>query len=222
VKSKNSRSWFDENRPLYERVILTPFRQLVSDLADVMISIDPEFEVRPTINKTISRIFRDTRFSRDKSLFRDTMWFIFKRPGPNWSTSIHGFYFEISPAAYRYGMGFYIAAPKIMAAFRDEIDKNPEAFLQTISFLKKDSRFNLEGEKYKRWIPNEHTKAIQDWYQMKTFYLACNQPINDIPFSHHLVNTLLEGFLILKPLYLYLLDIILSIKRKNGSVFNTP
>jgi hypothetical protein len=49
-----------------------------------MLSIDPYFDVHPAINRTISKIYRDTRFSNDKSPFKTTMWITFKRPEKNW------------------------------------------------------------------------------------------------------------------------------------------
>jgi len=204
VKSHNSKAWFDQNRADYERLLLTPFRHLVSALAPAMLSADSDIQVRPAINKTISRIFRDTRFSADKSLFRDTMWLVFKRPGKDWAISIPGFYFEISPPMYRYGMGFYSAAPDIMAAFRQKIDAKPGAFAEAIAFMESDGRYNLEGEKYKRPIPCNHPENIQAWYQMKTFYLAHNRQPDELLFSKALFDELLDGFLLIAPLYKFL------------------
>ena len=207
VKAHNSKAWFDDHRSDYENVLLTPFRQLVSDLAPMMLSIDPDFEVRPAVNKTISRIFRDTRFSHDKSLFRDAMWFTFKRPRKDWTRSIPGYFFELTPRMYRYGMGFYSAAPKIMAAFRHKIDAGPNTFKKAISFMQSDDRYNLEGERFTRPIPSEHPEEIDAWYQMKTFYLACNRRPDEPLFSKVLSDELLEGFLLTAPLYRFLIEI---------------
>ena len=63
VNKKNSKEWFEKNRDNYEKYLLEPFRMLVAELGKDMLKIDPGFEVRPQINKTISKIFRDTRFS---------------------------------------------------------------------------------------------------------------------------------------------------------------
>ncbi|MFC1538485.1 DUF2461 domain-containing protein [Candidatus Latescibacterota bacterium] len=208
VKLKNSKHWFEKHRPEYEKQLVIPFRQLVSDVAPAILTIDPDIEVRPSINKTISRIFRDTRFSSDKSLFRDTMWLVFKRSGKDWTTSIPGFYFEISPQKYRYGMGFYNPAPKVMAAFREKIDESPKAFKKVISFMETDKRYGLEGEIYKRKIPCEYPKNINAWYQMKSFYLANNCKPDKTLFSEALSDELIEGFLLTAPLYRYLVEII--------------
>ncbi len=210
VKQNNNKIWFEENRSIYEEKLLTPFRKLVTELAPVIQSIDPDMEVRPSINRTISKIFRDVRFSKDKSFFRDAMWLVFKRPGKDWSTSIPGYYFEITPERYRYGMGYYSAAPRLMAAFREKIDAKPQAFSDAVSFMQADGRYTLEGESYKRKISNEHPEEINAWYQMKTFYLAHNRTPDDLLFSEDLVGMLIEGFLQAKSLYVFLRDINIS------------
>lgn len=64
VREQNSKEWFERNRPVYERELLEPMRDLVADLSDTMLFIDPELKTRPAVGKTISRIHRDTRFSR--------------------------------------------------------------------------------------------------------------------------------------------------------------
>src|SRR5512136_3090273 len=77
----NDKAWFETHRPVYEEHVLTPLRGLVNDLADFMLGIDLSFEVSPAVGKTISRIYRDTRFSQNKSPFRDHVWIAFKRAG---------------------------------------------------------------------------------------------------------------------------------------------
>ncbi|VTR27253.1 Uncharacterised protein [Serratia fonticola] len=66
VRIENDKEWFDANRGVYDRELLTPFRSLVDALSPAMLMIDPQFETRPAIGKTLSRIHRDTRFSHDK------------------------------------------------------------------------------------------------------------------------------------------------------------
>lgn len=202
VRKRNSKPWFEENRSVYTDHLLAPFQQLVAVLSGTMLSIDPIFEVRPAINKTISRIYRDTRFSNDKSLYRDTMWLTFKRPVKDWQDR-PGFFFELTPTTYRYGMGFYQARRNTMDTFRQTIDQNPRKFLRATSFYRTDNRFELHGEKYKRPLESDHPDTIQDWYQRKSWYLACNRKIDDVVQSPDLVDELREGFVMLKSLYLF-------------------
>ena len=99
-KVKNNKSWFEENKHIYKQFLLEPLQNLVTDLSEVMLSIDPVFETKPAINKTISKIYRDTRFSKDKSLFKKVMWIVFKQPTKEWKDA-PCYFFEISPNGYR-------------------------------------------------------------------------------------------------------------------------
>jgi uncharacterized protein (TIGR02453 family) len=203
IRQKNSKTWFEENKHHYHAYLLKPLQDLVLVLGEYMLTIDPFFETRPDVDKTISRIYRDTRFSKDKSLFKNNMWITFKRPSKDWKDA-PCYYFEIFPDWYRYGMGFYSASRTTMDRFRESIDENPDEFLEVISFFKDQNLFQLEGEKYKRPIKNNHSPEIKQWYQWKSFYLACNREIDEVLFSPKLVDELIFGFMMLKPLYQYL------------------
>jgi len=214
LKANNNKTWFQAHRADYEEYVLQPLRELVTDLGDFMLDIDPYFEISPAVNKTISRIYRDTRFSKDKSPFRSTVWFTFKNQKKDWTTHVCGYFFELSIDSYRYGMGFYNAAPVIMSRFREMIDDNPKEFLKAISFFDKQKAFVLEGENYKRIIDKTKPEKIQNWYQRRNLYLVCNRKIDDALFSNKLVDDLSTGFNLIAPFYHYLQKTISTFKEQ--------
>jgi uncharacterized protein (TIGR02453 family) len=181
---------------------LEPLQGLVVDLAPFMLDIDPLFELRPAVGKTISRIFRDTRFSHDKAPFRSTMWITFKRPVKHWVES-PAYFFELSSDSYRFGMGFYSAGPSTMDRLRGSIEKDPLEFLEAIAFYPKQGTFSLEGDTYKRPIPNQLAPEIQPWYQKKSFYLVSNRLADDLLLRRELVDELMDGYRVLAPIYRY-------------------
>jgi len=203
LQKNNNKAWFEQHRQDYQVFLLQPMKELVSELSGVMLSIDCYFEVRPDIDRTISRIYRDVRFSRDKSPFKTTMWLTFKRPRKDWKDA-PAYFFEISPTSYRYGMGLYCATPETMRQFRAAIDANTKAFVEAIAFYQDQNTFVLEGEQYKRIIDKEKSAAIQPWYQKKNLYLVCNRDIDRNLFSNLLVDDLVSGFKMLEPFYHYL------------------
>ncbi len=206
ISRNNNKTWFEEHKQRYQDFLVTPLKNLVTDLGDFMLVIDPYLEVRPAVNKTISKIHRDTRFSTDKSPFKDRMWLTFKRPNKNWKDA-PAFFFEITPNAYRYGMGLYAASPQTMSFFRKAIDENLKAFLKSISFYSKQSRFIVEGEEYKRKLKSDHPANVQEWYQKRNFYLVCNRNMDDRISSPDLLDDLASGFNELAPFYNYIWDI---------------
>jgi uncharacterized protein (TIGR02453 family) len=203
LRENNNKQWFEINREMYETYLLEPLKCLVQDMGFFMKSIDPYFEITPKVDKTIARIYRDTRFSKDKSPYRSNLWITFRRSGRDWKED-PVYYFEIFPDWYRYGMGFYGASKATMDNFRKLIEAKPGEFLKAISFYSDKGEFILEGEKYKRPLRDDLPPKIMEWYQMKNFYITCNRGIDDVLFSPDLINELISGFKALEPLYHYL------------------
>ena len=205
VRSRNSKPWFEEHRDHYEKVLLTPLKALTVSLSESALAIDPGFEVRPAVGKTISRIFRDTRFSRDKSLFRDRMWITFKRPSREWQDA-PAYYFGLNQEGYEFGMGYYAATRSTVDAFRHALDRDPKAFLRVIRFMdESDNPLELRGETYRRRLSSSHPRAIDTWYQRKSFCLSAQRPPDGLLFSSRLTGELSHVFLQSAPLYRFLL-----------------
>ncbi|MBI5748337.1 MAG: DUF2461 domain-containing protein, partial [Nitrospinae bacterium] len=202
LKANNNKTWFEANKKNYQKYLLEPLQNLVVYLGEFMLTIDPHFEIRPAVNKTISRIYRDTRFSKDKSPFRDTMWITFKRPNNDWKDA-PAYFFEISPDSYRYGMGFYSASKETMDRLREMIVRKSKEFFKVVSLYSKQKVFVVEGEKYKRILNNNIPEEFQDWYQKKNLYLVCNRVIDDTLFSRKLLDDLESGFGLIAPFYHY-------------------
>jgi uncharacterized protein (TIGR02453 family) len=206
LKQNNNKIWFEKNKDSYKKFLLAPMENLVMDMNDYILSIDPSIEVTPSAGKTISRIYRDTRFSKDKSPYKDTMWITFKRPSKDWSSN-PAFFFEISPDSYRYGMGLFSATPHTMEVFRESIDSSLEKFKKAIAFYHKQHVFVIEGDKYKRILDKNKPEDILDWYQRKNLYLVCNKHIDDTLFSNQLVDELKSNFSLVSDFYHYLYKI---------------
>lgn len=203
LRVNNNKTWFEDNKQDYKSYVFEPLQNLVVDLGPVMLSIDPQFEVTPLVNKTISRIYRDTRFSKDKSPYKSTMFITFKRPSKEWKEA-PAFFFEISPDSYCYGMGFFCASKDTMDKLRETINRKPKEVLKLISLLSRQKDFEVEGEKYKRILDDTKSKELLEWYQRKNLYLICNRQVDDRLFRRKLIDDLKSGFSFLAPLYNYL------------------
>ncbi len=206
LKANNNRQWFEVHKDDYNKYLFEPMQDLVIDLGEFMLSIDPELEVAPRVDKTISRIYRDTRFSKDKSPYKSTMWITFKRPLKDWQDK-PAYFFEISADFYRYGMGFFSASKVTMDRLREFIDEKPKEFKKAISFYSKQKDFVAEGEKYKRILDEDKSDEINFWYQRKNLYFVCNRNIDNRLCSRKLADDLKSGFTLLSPVYNFLWSI---------------
>jgi len=207
----NNKNWFNKNRSLYERYLLEPLRQLTDELGDVIRQIDNNIETTPQINRTISKIYRDTRFSKDKSPFRTDLWISFKRPFKIWG-NVPEFYFYFTPEEYQYGMGYYSASSKNMEMFRQFISTCPDRFKEIVDYYNSQNIFTLVGDPYKRFIPNQHPEDFQKWFQKRNLCLSCIKKIDKIFFSKTLKEELEQGFIFNANFYHFLLQ---SINKNN-------
>lgn len=214
IRANNSKAWYTEHKREYQRLLLQPFQYLVADLSATMLEIDPALITQPAVDKTISRIYRDTRFSKDKSLYRDVMWLSFKRPGCDWKVS-PTYFFEITPTWYRYGMGSYIATKAYMDKFRELLLQDSERFLEIMAPIRESGIFEVEGDCYKRLPRLDVSPEVGEWLRYKNFAFISWHPADEQLFEAGLVERLRTGFKILAPLYNYLWEIKLQVDEEN-------
>ena len=148
LKFHNSTDFFHTNHQRYVETVQTPFYEMIGELAPEMRRIDPLMEIRP--HKCLSRIHRDTRFSRDKSPYRDHHWFLFRRAAEPRDKSLF-YFFEFGPDRLAWGMGTWGENRELMDLFRKHITADPEGMMSMISGMNLPAhRLFLGGSSFKR------------------------------------------------------------------------
>lgn len=204
LKENNYKEWFEEHRNIYETELLQPLKLLVESLTPAMFSIDARFEFRSY--KVLSRIYRDIRFSKDKSPYKSGMWISFNRPTKEW-TDVPGYYFELSADHCQYGMGLYMPKRKVMNILREEIEYNTESFMDMVQPII-DKGFTVEGEMYSKPLKNHLGEDMQPWFQRKSIYFMKEIALTDaILFSEELSLKLIEDFTSSTALYRLMMDV---------------
>lgn len=201
----NSKTWFLEHRDKYENLVLTPLRELVVELTPTMLSIDPLIISEPKIGKSISRIYRDTRFSRDKSIFRDVMWCSFGRGKRN-GVSRPEFFFELSPSGFRCGCGWYQAPGDTMDVIRDMVRADDKHFLEARRALDESPVFGLMDTRYKRTRHPDQPEEKRLWLDQRGIGAIMSSEDFDLLYSEKLAEALREYFTSLAPFYNFLLE----------------
>lgn len=197
---KNSKSWFEEHRKDYEDDVLAPLRELVIEMTPTMLKIDPLFTVAPAVNKTISRIHRDIRFSHDKSIYRDEMWFTFMRNKKFWQ-GLPGYYFIFGAWGFSCGVGYYEASKESLEAFRGMVLAREASFKKAYDTYKGQDLFVLRGDRYKKTKFPDQPEHIREWLDLKNIDFEYTTNDYDLLFSPALTKFLSEGFITLKPIY---------------------
>lgn len=204
VRITDSKDWYDAHKAEYRRLLLEPFKCLVSDLEETANRLDARFVTIPAVGKTISRLRRDTRFTNDKSLYRDTMWFLFRRRDTEADNPM--FYFEISPVHYAYGMGFYTQSPAGMQPLRAAILGRQPEFLEAAACISGRSGFQLNGAEYKKDRHPDAPDVLKGWLNRKNLYVEKRGQDVERLYSPELAGQLSDGFMKLKPLYDFILS----------------
>ncbi len=209
----DSRDWFHAHCDGYRRHILAPLQELTALLTPAMLSIDPMLTTEPRVDRTISRIWRDTRFSRDKALYRDNMWIIFKR-GKMHGTGMPGWYFEINQDGFEYGCGFNQASPVFLERMRQSIISGAPTASAALAAYHRQQGFRLEGECYRRPKYPGQPPALREWLERKELCLV--QKSNDFPllFFSQLHTRIETDFLRIAPVYHFLLQTALSLPEQ--------
>lgn len=163
----NERSWFQPRKAEYERLLKEPLEVLCADLAT-------EFEqrgvpLRSDPKKSPFRIYRDTRFAKDKSPYKTHVAASFPWVGEGIATSAGeperhgGGYFHISPEGSHMGGGMWHPEPARLAAFRRAVDEQPEQTMAALEERGFRARFKpVHGDALKRMphgYPADHPRA---------------------------------------------------------------
>lgn len=198
IRFHNNKAFMDEHREEYVQKVRTPYYDLIDAMAGDMLAIDPQMEVRPV--KCLSRIFRDTRFSKDKSPYRDHHWIAFRRAGlPREAAPM--FWFEVRFERISWGLGYWGENKGAMDILRRRMIAYPGEFHQ-LNRLLSENRFALEGEDYKRLKPpGDLDPILIPWYTKKELLFIKDGVDTDVIFKKILPHTLTKDFIALAPLY---------------------
>ncbi|MDO5022637.1 MAG: DUF2461 domain-containing protein [Eubacteriales bacterium] len=198
IRFNNNKEFMHSNKDDYITHMRTPFYELIDVLAPTMQKIDPDMEIRP--NKCLSRLHRDTRFSKDKSTYRDHHWIAFRRRNFQ-KEKVPMFWMELRVESLSWGLGFWGPNRNAMELIRKHIIEKPEVFFTYNKLINKNN-FALKGDKYKRSkAPESLPKELLPWYDSKEL-LICRQNINqEIAFSPKLADVLAKEYLALAPIY---------------------
>jgi uncharacterized protein (TIGR02453 family) len=118
LKRNNRREWFQPRKHVFEQHVKEPMIELVTALNRDFAKFAPEFVSDP--KKAIFRIYRDTRFSSDKTPYKTHIAASFARRGGE-RLAAGGFYFSVSHDQIEVAGGIYHPEPETMLVVRNHI-----------------------------------------------------------------------------------------------------
>jgi len=203
LRFHNEASFFNTHRDEYDRFVREPFYAFIEAMAPAVSRIAEDMELRP--GKCLARIRRDTRFSREKTPYRDHMWLLFRRTAEVRDTSVM-YWFELAPERVEWGLGFWGYNRPAMDALRRRMRDKPDEVTAALREARlPDGDFTLQGDRYVRMaVPETLPPELQEIYPRKELYVARRGVPMKTAYSRDVVTRCSEDLLRLKPLYLLL------------------
>jgi uncharacterized protein (TIGR02453 family) len=129
LKDNNNREWFQANKERYEKARKS-FESFIDELIPKIREIDPQIDLI-TAKDCVFRIYRDVRFSPDKSPYKTNMGAYIARGGKN--SEMAGYYVHFEPGGCFLAGGLYMPQPEILKRLREEIYYQPNDFKKIIN-----------------------------------------------------------------------------------------
>jgi uncharacterized protein (TIGR02453 family) len=126
----NDREWFTPRKAEFEALLKEPMLAIVRRITDAMLEFAPH-HVRPA-EKSLFRIYRDTRFSNDKRPYKTHVAAWWSHQGLE-KTSGAGYYFHVSPKEVIVAAGAYMPEKEQLAAIRHWLLENHDEFRKLLA-----------------------------------------------------------------------------------------
>jgi uncharacterized protein (TIGR02453 family) len=171
LKKNNDREWFAPRKSTYEEKVKQPMIELVSAIHREMLRFAPDYVSEPS--KCVYRIYRDTRFAKDKTPYKTYTSALFLRNGFDKYAGGAAFYFAVSPDNTEVAAGVYTPDRDVLLEVRQHIAANHKELRAILNSAKvKKLAGELQGESLSR-VPKgfdpEHPAA--DIIRRKSFLL---------------------------------------------------
>jgi len=128
LKQNNDREWFRPRKAVYDDELLEPMRMLVADLSRRLPARGLPLTGDP--RRAVFRIYRDTRFSNDKSPYKTHVAAALTRGADRRAPG--ALYVHVEPGATRVGGGFWRADKTFHRRWREQMAADPEPFLRVV------------------------------------------------------------------------------------------
>jgi uncharacterized protein (TIGR02453 family) len=202
LKLNNRREWFQEHKHIYEEKVRGPMIELATALGEEIAAFAPEMAVEP--KKAVYRIYRDVRFSPDKSPYKTHIAAVFSPRGLE-KHSGAGMYFHISADEVLVGGGIYAPGSAELLAVRRYLAEHAKEFDAVLRERQFRALFKeMTGERLKRvpkGFPKDHPAADLLVYKQ---FLAGTLLSPEIVTTPKLFQELLKHFRAITPFLQFL------------------
>ena len=170
LNQNNNRDWFNDHKKRFKENVEAPFKAFLQDLIDTASAADTRISITP--KEALFRIYKDTRFSKDKTPYKTHMAAIVGEGGRK-GMKPNGIYIQSGFDSFGIFAGAFRPQPKEVKLIREAIVSDMDGFKAILADKKFKNQFGeVKGEAHKR-IPKEFATEyeIQPLLIKKSFYV---------------------------------------------------
>jgi uncharacterized protein (TIGR02453 family) len=207
LKRNNEREWFNANKQRYKDNILAPMSEFIAAMDGRLAKVSDCFIADPRPNGgSMFRIYRDVRFSKNKSPYKEHVACHFRHISGRDAHSL-GFYVHLEPDNVFFGGGMYNPANSTLRQIRTAIAEDADEWKRATRSKSFKTRFGeVQGGSLKR-VPQgfdpEHVFA--DDLKRKSFF-AVQRVDPDLALTKDFVPEVQKSFVALKPMMRFLAE----------------
>ena len=146
LADNNTREWFEEHKQEYEDCVREPALDFIAHMSEEMPAISKHFLAVPKkMGGSLMRVYRDTRFARDKTPYKTNIGIHFRHEV---GKDVHapGYYVHIEPGECFVGIGLWRPDADALFKIREAIVKNGDAWAKAREDKAFSKNFTLEGD----------------------------------------------------------------------------
>jgi len=150
LEANNEREWFKANKGRYEKDVVEPTEMLITAMGPLLSDISPHLRADPKRQGgSMFRIYRDTRFSKDKTPYKTWLAVQFRHLR---GKDVHapGYYFSANHERFVVGCGIWHPDRPALEKIRKVITQSPETWEDVKNHDAFNARFEWRGESLKR------------------------------------------------------------------------
>jgi len=214
LENNNSKVWFENNRHIWEEQILSPNKAFIEDMGETLQILVPTIKALPKVSGSLFKIYRDTRFSNNKTPMKDKIGLLFWQ-GLGHRMQSSSFYMHYTKESYFVAAGIRSFKAPLLKTYRNYIknEKNRESLDSILEELKQKG-YNSTQPKYKR-IPKDFTGKENYLYltQFDSLFSYIEYKIDDTFFSVELLDKLFKIYDDMKDLQNWVYEMTLTHKE---------
>jgi len=208
LKKNNRREWFEAHRDGFVREISDPTKALIEELDVRFAQLAPEFVGDP--KRSMFRIYRDVRFSKDKSPYKShaALWIYHRAPGRGVGKEIDGgagFYVHLEPNASLVAAGLWMPPRPSLAKVREHFSEDLSGWKRAVTAPAVLKRFggltdDEPGVLLKR-LPRgfEEGHPAEKWLRFNSFTMSTGYSDKEM-LSPRLADRVMRDFALLVPM----------------------